>query len=641
MDKNKMKEKIKSALTNVTSALQFPEMRNEQLQMSDFIYRFLNYAKEPGLATIIEAGTGVGKTFAYLVPICEYLSDIKDEETKTKVVIATNTISLQEQLIQKDIPVIQNFYPDIRIEKAKGRNNYVCLRLINNLQEGNLFTTYEEDLSLMELERWASDSSTGDKSDLPFEVEEKAWQSVQSDALTCHGNACYFNNRCFYNKARKKLYDADIIIANHALVLTDLQNPVLPGYTHIVIDEAHNFEKNALKAFTIEIDLYRFLRITKKLNNNYCQAGLRVIKKQAAVQNWINNTIPLAEKFLYEFPDGRVKESVPSEDGEILIDQLHQIIPTLSQAIKKSQTPIIKKELTTAAEEIEKLSSEIAVFLYQSENDYVYWAEKGKLKYAPITTKHLRSFWNNKTAILTSATLSVANSFKSIIFNLSLNPKSTYTLKLDSPFNYRENALLYIPKTAISPKNGEFAEYIIETIPEIVERTGGKTFILFTSFQLLNYTYENLQDKLKNYTLLKQANGNKEQIVKEFRESDKPVLFGTDTFWEGVDENINCVIITKLPFAVPTDPIEEAVYEKILKLGKNPFLIKSIPSCALKLKQGVGRLIRNSKKRGVIVILDPRITSSWGKPIIKTLPEMRMTSDITMLNTYTPMQKNL
>jgi len=185
-----------------------------------------------------------------------------------------------------------------------------------------------------------------------------------------------------------------------------------------------------------------------------------------------------------------------------------------------------------------------------------------------------------------------------------------------------------VPSNAVSPKDKAYTDYLINVIPEIVTETGGKSFILFTSYNMLNQVFEATKDKLQNYDLLKQGQGNKDSLLKQYRNSDKAVLFGTDTFWEGVDEDINCVIITKLPFAVPTEPIEEARYEIIAKVGKNPFLVKSVPTCALKLKQGVGRLIRHSEKRGVIAILDPRIQANWGKPIVNTLPEMKYTRDI-------------
>ncbi len=473
---------------------------------------------------------------------------------------------------------------------------------------------------------------------MDFEVDFDTWRSIASDAARCHGNNCPYHSECYYERAKKRLKKADIIIANHAMVLADMQARVLPEYTHILIDEAHNFEKNALKAMTIEISSKRLKSILRKINGSYCQAGLRRVKKISYMNSTLQGIEANLEEFLNKLPEGRIKTVVDSSNGELFLTQLNNVIRILESALSEEKS-IIQKELKLIIEEAANLSIEVRAFTFKELKSYVYWSKNNKAFFAPTTTSFLKRYWAEKTAVLTSATISVAGSFKPFIWGLNLNTDKTYSLKLNSPFNYKENALVYIPAKAISPKESQYNEYLINTVLEVIKKTGGKVFVLFTSFATLNTVYEALEKELSGFNLLRQGQGNKDYLLKEYKNADNPVLFGTDSFWEGVDEDLNCVIITKLPFTVPTDPIEEARYEIIKNAGRNPFMLKSIPACALKLKQGTGRLIRNAEKRGVIVICDPRINAKWGKPIVQTLPEMRWTDNINMIDMYVPSSK--
>lgn len=618
------------ALNRVVARLEKSEIRLEQIKMAQFIMRFLDFAKTPGHTAIVEAGTGVGKSLGYLVPLCEHIKKSPD----TKAVVATNTINLQEQLIKKDIPTIMLQYPEICFEKAKGRNNYVCLRRLEESDNGNLFFSDQEESELEKIKEWVQRSETGDKADMGFQVGYDVWKTIQSDVTYCYSQACPYQKKCYYEKAKKRLKKANIIVANHAMVLMDLQMPNLPEYHYLIIDEAHNFEKNALHAMTVEISLKRLNYVIKRINSTYCQSALRKAKKLSETLECIQAIEGAGPKFLNALPSGRITVKTEFDYGNSFISHLIKAIKILESA-KTNENSVIQTELRLTIDEVKKLALEVRAFLYQELPDHVYWAEPGKACYAPIHTGYLRDFWDSKTSILTSATISVANSFKPFIYGLSLNIQKTYSLKLNSPFDYMKNALVYTPANAVSPKGEGYINFLIDTIPPIVKKAGGKTFVLFTSFAALNAVYDGVQNQLSEYNLLKQGQGNKEYLLQEFKAKNS-VLFGTDTFWEGVDTDINCVIITKLPFAVPTDPIEEARYELLKKAGKNPFMLKSIPGCALKLKQGTGRLIRNATKRGVIVICDPRIFAHWGKPIVKTLPNMRWTSNIDLLDSYLP-----
>jgi len=412
-NKELLNKQTEQALYKVTSSLAKQETRPEQLNMAQFLRRFLDYANKPGHAALVEAGTGVGKSFAYLVPVCEY---IQASDQKPKFVVATNTINLQEQLL-RDIPLIQNHYPKLVFEKAKGRNNYICRRLLSELCEGNLFISNEDIENYKQIEEWIYEQDgTGDKSDLPFEVDSAVWRAIASDSISCHGAGCYFHQKCFYSKAKQKLAKANVIITNHATVLTDLQNQILPDYTHIVIDEAHNFEKNALQSFTTEISMSRFRIITKKLGSNHCQAGLRRGKKLADVQTWIDNTLTMAENFLAGLPEGRVKEDINTDRGFELVNQLKYVLPMLVRSVESAPSPVIKSEFELVLAETKKLIEELLSFLERNLNPFVYWAENNTAKYAPISTNHLKLLWESKVAILTSATISVANSFNPLIW---------------------------------------------------------------------------------------------------------------------------------------------------------------------------------------------------------------------------------
>lgn len=633
--KNELNDQAQNALAKITNKLNKTEIRPEQIQMTQFLRRFLNYAKTSGQTAVVEAGTGVGKTFAYLTAFCEHIKSMPVDQ-RDRVVIATNTINLQEQLIKKDIPVVQSLYPGIRFEKAKGRNNYVCLRQLAETDNGNLFINDKDEKDIQKVKDWVADyTRTGDKSDMDFEVDYTIWRSIASDAANCYGKNCPHYSDCFYEKAKKKLKKADIIITNHAMILADIQANNLPKYTHVLIDEAHNFENNALKAMTIEISVQPVKSLIKKINGSYCQAGLRRVKKTTRMHSTLQGIETNTKEFLNSLPEGRIKTAIDPAKGELLIAQLNSTIRILESALSDEKS-IIQNELNLIIEKTAKLSTEVRAFVYQELESYVYWSKDNKAYYAPTTTTFLQNYWATKTTILTSATINVADSFKSFIWGLSLSVNTTYSLKLNSPFDYKKNALVYIPASAISPKESQYNEYLIKTIPEIIKKTGGKTFVLFTSYATLNTVYEAVEKDLSEYRLLRQGQGNKDYLLKEYKNSDNPVLFGTDSFWEGVDEDLNCVIITRLPFAVPTDPIEEARYENIKNAGKNPFMLKSIPACALKLKQGTGRLIRNAEKRGVIVICDPRINAHWGKPIMQTLPIMRWTDNINIIDMYVP-----
>jgi len=637
--KEKLNKEVQASLRRAVSALSVQETREGQIFMCQFLRRFYNFTEgQPGYTVIVEAGTGTGKTFAYLTALCEYIRHLKNmgyEKDDFKTVIATNTLSLQEQLINKDIPVIKEIYPEISFEKAKGKNNYICHEKVAELSKGDLFSDNDEDELQKVFQYINNPEASGERQEL--DVSNALWKKICADTHECYSRSCPYHKECFYEKARRKLKNADVIVTTHATVLTDfLQTQILPKYRYLIVDEAHNLEKNTLNALTIEISRERFARLVQKSETRYCQGGFQAGKVLTKIQEWTKSLIPAAETFFATLHEGRAESpQEENEQGKLLLQHLQAAAPLIKKAIQAADIQIFKVELVNFFEEVLTLEKELATWLYHDKPEHVYWVENRKAKYAPYTTDCLAPLWESKVSVLTSATLSVARKFDAIKNSLCLCHDNVYTLKIDSPFNYKENALVYLPPKAPSPKNGQYAQYLINTIKSILLGIGGKVFILFTSYSMMNEVYQGVTESLGNcFTLLLQGESSREKLLETYRKTPDAVLFGTDTFWEGIDEEINCIIITRLPFAVPTEPIQQAKYEKIKESGGNPFMLKSIPECALKLKQGIGRLIRRQDKKGVIVICDPRIKQSWSKNIIRTLPEMRWTGNPEMIEAY-------
>lgn len=628
---------ILQALTQTTAQLSRYEDRPEQIKMSQFIGRYLDYAKEPGHVALIEAGTGVGKSYGYLVPICQWLTDHIAEQPKA--LIATNTLNLQEQLIRKDIPVIKQRYPHINFVKAKGRNNYVCLFKLREA-ENSLFT--QAGMETQKIVDWLGSpiGTSGERSDIPFEVDQTYWKTIASDPSDCLGVSCPFAGKCYFNHARYQLNKADVIVTTQAMILTDLKqgNQLLPKCDLIVLDEAHNFEKNAINAFTTIVNSRRLKSLINLSNTKYCQLGFKQGRVGNKVDEWRKNARIYIEDYILSLEEKRFLKAENNPAFEGLHQHLKTMIPLIDKSIEKCQLNIAKSALSNLLIEIKSAAADLEMWTLQTEPDYVYWVEKGEAKFVPVDISPLlQSLWNSTNAILTSATLSVNKKFDLMVNNLGLHPKTAYPLRLDSPFNHKENAVVYTPPKAPSPKSDKYVEYISKIVKAMLTKTKGKTFVLFTSFLTMQQVYGNLQNDIgEKFTWLIQGEDTRERLLEKYRTNQNAVLFGTDSFWEGVDEEIDCVIITKLPFRVPTTPVEEARHERIKARGMNPFMVQSLPQCALRLKQGTGRLIRHSGKRGIIVMCDPRINSHWGKIIKNSLPDMKWTDDIRQVDKYLP-----
>lgn len=605
------------------------ENRIDQNKMSYLIKRYINSEVTQNTSLLLEAGTGTGKTFAYLVPLFQFCNKKSKKKENCKIIIATNTIGLQEQIYRKDIPFIRDNFPEVTTAKIKGRNNYICFKKLFENTQQSLFEEETEKGFYQEILNWIYEGGSGDIEDMPVQIEDPQILAGICGDYACLGRGCNFYTECILEKKKREIQDADIIITNHSLVLADfLEKEVLPKYSILVLDEAHNFYNNAVKAATRTISLERIIYLERKFEGKYCGPHFKAVRKKVKTEKTIKELYGQITSLIGLYPESRIREPKNQDIAESIIGNLSFIEEAAKEASSRASHNIIKHEIENFIDEVARLKRDIKIFSDFPQN-HVFWQKNGEIKFCPVDAEFLKDFWHGKKSILVSATLSVANSFNIIKEKLHI-PEKSYCYRFASPFNYKKNALLYVPQDSIKPNQEKYIEHLAGEITKLVKLIQNRIFVLFTSYETMHKTHQYLQEKgeLSQFTIVIQ-NGkkSKNKILEEFRSLPNSILFGVSSFWEGVDEDINGVIITKLPFEVPVEPFQEARYELLTSRGKNPFWHEALPDCALRLKQGTGRLIRNRDKKGIIAVLDPRIREKWGRIIIKTLPEMRMTSN--------------
>ena len=618
------------------------EFRPEQIQMAQAIEKAARTRKH----LLVEAGTGIGKSLAYLIPFIDWsISNNK------KVVISTYTKTLQEQLIRKDIPFLKNMLDlDFRFALCLGGQNYLCLRRLNQSFSYELFESDKEKGEIARISRWQKKTETGLRSDMDFEAGESTWSKVCRESDLCLGKKCSYRKDCFYNRARLAAYKSHILVTNHHLYFANLVSGgnVLPNFDAVVFDEAHTLEDVATGYLGIEISNFKVKYFLDSILNPQSGKGIlgRISnlsrRKRENIEKKLNET-RVAAKSLFS---GIISEF--GEDSKILrirtknfifnylqepLSGLTSMLKELLDNVKKDDERIEIKSLVLRGEEI---NSGLDAIINMSLSEYVYWIEildrprrpKYSICAAPIdisdefTDKVLNKV---RPVIFTSATLSTNGNFEFVKRGLGISKADE--LLLGSPFDYHGNALLYIPEDMPDPKL-EFESYQKEVIAEI-KRTlllmSGRTFVLFTSFRMMNAVYDVLKEDLKRLNVLRQGDAPRYKLLEQFKCGSGSVLLGTSTFWQGVDvpgKALECVIITKLPFTVPDNPIIEAKMELLRSQGKNPFICYSLPQAIIMLKQGFGRLIRTKEDIGMVAILDPRIkTRSYGKSFLNALPE--------------------
>lgn len=624
------------------------EHRFGQIKMAEAVLKAFEEKKH----LIVEAGTGTGKTLAYLVPaIAASLA------TNKRVVISTGTKNLQEQLMEKDIPFLQKIMPKkFTAAYMKGRSNYACLYKIKKAESQPILEGLDEMDYFDEVRQWSRETETGDRAELVNLPENISfWTRINAKSESCIGQQCPDFEACFITKMRQKAEDADILIVNHHLFFADLNvrgnqyGKVLPDYGAVIFDEAHLIEDIAADYFGFQVSSFQIdelVRDADALPITDAMATRDLTKIGAKI-------IGLADQFWIRFTQARDKDGrfplVPNafaqkiSNGEIHATPLGEAYFALDSALERLETAIdVHAEKMPEAESLLKRARQTRFDLdfvcSQSEKNYVYWLEKrGRgmfLRASPIDVSTLlqeKLFEKTETVVLTSATLSTNGKFDFIKDRLGLEDKKTATLLAPSAFNYEQQAIIYIPKAMPDPRAPEYTQHAANEIIKLLQITHGRAFVLSTSNFGMNALYELVSMRV-NYPCLVQGSMSKAGLLDRFRKTPNAVLFATSSFWQGVDvrgEQLSCVIIDKLPFAVPSDPVVAARTRFIDENGGKSFFDYSVPQAVITLKQGIGRLIRSKTDKGVIALLDTRLrTKSYGRDFLNSLPRTRITAEL-------------
>ena len=627
------------------------EYREGQLEMANRVAEALDKKRH----LIVEAGTGTGKTLAYLIPAIAAAT-----KEKKRIVISTGTKNLQEQLMEKDIPFLQKVMPKkFSAAYMKGRGNYACLYRIQKAEHQPILDGVGQIDQFDEVRRWSYDTQTGDRRELVDLPEDLSfWNRINARGDVCIGQKCPEFEPCFITRMRARAEEADIVIVNHHLFFADLSvrgnqfGRVIPDYSAVIFDEAHLIEDVASDYFGFQVSSFQLDELVRDTDTLPITDPLvtRDVTKIAA------KTIGLADQFWIKFTlarfDGRFELSQDlfsfrDRDGELKPTPLGEVYLALDGALgslANTLEPLAadSPETDSLLRRVRQARFDLDFIATQTERNYVYWLEKrGKgmfLRASPVDVSELlreKLFEKVESCILTSATLSSSGSFNFVRERLGLDTSKTSGFSAPSSFDYENQAILYLPKAMPDPRSQEFTQMAAGEIIKILDVTAGHAFVLCTSNQSMAALYELVSSRV-NYPCFVQGSMSKAGLIERFRETPNAVLFATSSFWQGVDvqgEQLSCVIIDKLPFAVPSDPVVAARSRFIDDNGGRSFFDYSVPQAVITLKQGIGRLIRSRTDRGVIAILDPRIkTKGYGRDFLQSLPRMRITSNLADLH---------